>query len=110
MTQIIAEEEIYPNELNDYIIDRLKVITIDETTKMKKKSYMEALKGNKENKKQGKEYQESNSITNNIRIHNENNLDITNKEIEELTHEIQNSAQMKMITELQKSVQALQSS
>jgi hypothetical protein len=52
LSQITVEEETYCNELNDYIIDRLKVITIDETPKMKQKSYMEALKGKEENNKQ----------------------------------------------------------
>ena len=98
--QITAEEETYHNELNDYIIDRLKVITIDETTKTKQKLYMEALKGKEENNKQEKEHQESKSTINNIGIPDKNNSDITNEEIEDLIHETQNSAQMKMIKEL----------
>ena len=44
---------------------------------------------------------------NNICNPDKNNSDVTNEEIEDMTYETQNSAQMKMIKELQKSVQAL---
>ena len=108
LSQITTEEETYWNELNDYIIDRLKVIMIDETIKTKKKLYIEALKGKEDDNKQEIEHQESKETMNNIGNPEENNSDKTNEEIEDMTYETQNSAQMKIIKELQKSVQVLQ--
>jgi len=45
LPMVTAEEQDYRNELNDYIVDRLEVITIEDT-KNTPKLYTDALKGN----------------------------------------------------------------
>ena len=42
---LTVEDETYYSDLNNYIIDRLKVITINKPLHMKQKSYLEVLKG-----------------------------------------------------------------
>jgi len=107
---LTVEDEIYRNNLNDYIIDRLKVITINEPPHIKQKSYLEVLKGKEKDNLQEKMNKESSTTIKNKESLSENNSDITNEEIEDMTYENENSTQIKIIKELQKSVQALQSS
>ena len=97
---LTVEDEIYWNDLNDYIIDRLKVITMNEPPHMKQKSYLEALKGKEKDNLQEKVNEESSKTIKNKESLSKNNSDITNEEIEDMMYKTENSTQMKIIKEL----------
>ena len=103
--QVTEAEQNYRNEINDYIIDRLKVITIDEKPKMQR-SYAAVVAEN-----QGQDIdtnQDESTVKSKNTKNDESSLEMTNEEMEEDTKNTNDSSQMKIIRELQKSVAALE--
>ena len=105
LPKIMGEEETYHQELNDYILTRMKVITITLQQESALKSYLEVLTGR--SKSSGKSTDQSISYSNNT---NSNHEDDSEKDTERdsITNEITELMQMKMIKELQNLVKVLQ--
>ena len=55
LPKITREEESYHQDLNDYILNRMKVITISSTPETNQLSYLEALTGKSQSSKKSKD-------------------------------------------------------
>ena len=97
LPKITPAEKIYHQELHDYIINRMKIITIDSSSNKSRRTYLEAVTGKKK-ESLNEEVHEDNESQNTIS--KEDNTQSSLEEIDNNTQTTDNTAQMKMIMEL----------
>ena len=110
LPKVTAEEESCRNELNDYVIDKFRLITTNENNRPKQKSFLQIATGKGvDHQKEEKNKHAENTMNSNT-MQCENMSEASKEEEEVMTHESQNTVQMKLIKDLQEFKKVLHSS
>ena len=110
LPKVTEEEESCRNELNNYVVDRLRLITTDKNNQPKQKTFLEIATGKEGDHQKEEKNENAENRMNSNTMKYENVYEESKDEEEVMTYESQSAVQMKLIKDLQESVKVLHSS